>query len=136
MDYGKQQRNGPVGPAIEKKIVVPGGMLDAALPFCDNQMHSALEAALRWLSENPIAPNDEQVGRMWCAKNKLPFEGTDWVRWGASEWQRRMFLAPEPEVPEAVKNLLWDEEVCDAASPRWKINEQIIEAYRRGQQSR
>ena len=26
---------------------------------------------------------------------------------GWSEWQRRMFLAPEPEVPEAIKDLMF-----------------------------
>lgn len=80
----------------EKKIVVPEGMLEAAVaahPYCSEQLISAV-----------------------------------------IEWQRRMFLAPEPEVPEEVKDMLVEEHIS-----RWRgeeVNEKVIEAFRRGQRSR
>ena len=55
---------------------------------------------------------------------------------------RRMFLAPEPETPDPIKNLLWDDwhknntglpEVINGWLPFETHNEQIKEAYRRGQ---
>jgi hypothetical protein len=63
----------------------------------------------------------------------------------AVEWQRRCFLAPEPEVPEDVKELLWADARCPDGifyfpvddrkpytSETLHHNKQIIEAYRRG----
>jgi len=91
----------------EKNVKVPEGMLEAVAAAqrerwnYSEDAHSKvdcntvldLEAALRWLSENPIVPTDEQVEEM---KTKLvPVH----PHWGniVAEWQRRMFLAPEPE---------------------------------------
>jgi len=105
---------------MEKRIAVPEGMLRAAwhaqLP-ADNPTFEwdegdemnrkfyrrIFEAALLWLSENPIVPTLEQhmeisgVVRSRVDHNNL----TMWDFW--AEWQRRMFLAPEPKVPEVVK---------------------------------
>ena len=93
---------------MEKKIVVPEGMMKAAY---DAQLgigpptfewHEAdeltqrfynriLEAALRWLSENPIVPTEEQSldmeMRINCENHR------DYRKKFAVEWQRRMFLA-------------------------------------------
>ena len=55
-----------------------------------------LEAALRWLAENPIVPTVEQcneIARMWFAKHDFNATPRDFI----AEWQRRMFAAPEPE---------------------------------------
>lgn len=106
----------------EQKIVVPDGMLAAAWQDIAAAMKErifvgviggvaelhvariAVEAALRWLSENPIVPTDEQ----WRALN----EERQWPdnsnrrRWLVIEWQRRMFLAPEPEIPNEIEDLL------------------------------
>jgi hypothetical protein len=118
----------------KKKIVVPGGMLKAAMGEThrpdgnDAFVCGILEAALRWLAENPIVPSDEDIESMR--------EEAALARHFAVEWQRRMFLAPEPEVLEEIKDLLWDEALADDAGPRWKINEGVIEAYRRGQEQR
>ena len=96
----------------EKKIVVPEGMLNAVAEtkygdqICSIEtavslrdgVRKDIEVALRWLSENPIMPTDEQLDEM---------EGDIRYRVGVnfdiqkliSEWQRRMFFAPEPEAP-------------------------------------
>ena len=81
----------------EKRVVVPEGMYDAAMKYQDSgiQCGAALEAALLWLSENPIVPTEEQAQYMYDGKNGLGHAGT--IRYCMIEWQRRMFLAPEPE---------------------------------------
>ena len=59
-------------------------------------MQTALAAALLWLSENPIVPGPALTQQMFerCSG--------DWDQmWG--EWQKRMFLAPDPEVRPFVK---------------------------------
>ncbi len=105
------------------KIRVPKGMLEAALPYCDNQMHSALEAALQWLSENPIDPPDSLIAD--AVLNSRDY------RWVVDQWQRHMFLAASPVIPEEIKDLLGQ----DFATSE-HADEAIIEAYRRGWSSR
>lgn len=96
----------------DKKIVVPEGMFDAAMeavqaiPMRGNvgsidRVNGALKAALRWLSENPIVPTKEQ----WDELRR-----TCWVpdELQAVEWQRRMFLAPQPEQVVEVRVLASD----------------------------
>jgi hypothetical protein len=61
------------------------------------QIRVALEAALRWLGENPIVPTAQQVGELVLA---APISATrqDYAAtiFCMTEWQKRMFLAPEP----------------------------------------
>jgi len=91
----------------DPKINVPEGMLEAAHVCCDEQVISRsvcpfiLEAALRWLAENPIVPT------AWQYHNEMDFDsdpediGDPRYKTACAliaEWQRRMFLAPEPEV--------------------------------------
>jgi hypothetical protein len=89
----------------EKKIVVPEGMLEAALDGLGIEIIKArrqyvkdtLEAALHWLSENPIVPTEKQIADL--AKT-MPYEDSgngNVLAVAVVEWQRRMFLAPEPE---------------------------------------
>ena len=76
---------------MEKKIVVPEGMLKAAAVKADvkgllaqDRLELILEAALLWLiSQNPDVGESPEVGI----------------------WLRRMFLAPEPEIRTFVKKL-------------------------------
>lgn len=79
------------------EIKVPEAMLDAA---CNNgyakgwerrEIAGILEAALRWWSENPIVPTKEQAN--FIPKDVGAF--TTFQGW-VIEFQRRMFLAPEP----------------------------------------
>jgi hypothetical protein len=124
----------------DKKYVVPEGMMvavDGEFPSVAkaSEVERGLLAAIRWLAENPIAPTMEQAHEMFMLKTGFGFEMHEWVRWGACEWQRRMFEAPEPEVPEAVKGLLWDAALF-GKSTTGDHNDAIIEAYRRGKNSK
>ena len=131
----------------ETKIQVPEGMLKAAVEavrdrsefgfhFIDNkdearivaQTQDTLEAALRWLSENPIVPTNEQTQGV-CDSIFVGPENLLDPRDAMVEWQRRMFLAPEPEVPEEIKELVDSFNV-----PIYKLfyKEGLKEAFRRG----
>ena len=98
----------------EKKIVVPEGMLEAALDGLGIEIIKArrqyvkdtLEAALHWLSENPIVPTEKQIADL--AKT-MPYEDSgngNVLAVAVVEWQRRMYLAPEPEVPEETPEII------------------------------
>lgn len=124
------------------KIKVPEGMLEASL-IQDTDSDRAvatiiLESALRWLSENPIAPTHQQVQAI---ANSNVYYTEDVSKWIA-EWIRRMFLDSEPEIPEEIHNLLWSEressepsETSVSIHARKMHNAEVIEAYRRGQKA-
>jgi hypothetical protein len=115
---------------MSERIVVPDGMLKAAVDArmaiwehandgyrnswmgvsaeasITAQESIALEAALRWQSENPIVPTDEQCDELI---NMIGANGRSLVRYPSRiskeqarnmlvEWVRRMYLAPEPTV--------------------------------------
>ena len=105
----------------ETKIQVPVGMSEAfhkaenheGFKWDDAVLDAMLSAALRWLSENPIVPTDEQI-RDAARDSLLSTSG-----WGATAidgarkhfmaLERRMFLAAEPEtnpIVVRVKNAL------------------------------
>ena len=117
---------------MSNKIVVPEGMwiagFNATITIADRgeATTKCLEAALRWLSENPIVPTSRQERELvdsWIKETSLG--KTEHL---VTEWQRRMFLAPEPEVPEEIKDLL--------AGVHPDVTPIAIEAYRRGQKSK
>jgi hypothetical protein len=135
----------------QRKIVVPEGMLKVAVAAAwshigfshpqasirvqkeiEESFRVSLEAALRWLSENPIVPTDAQL-ELFLTAQGLPNTGTfrSALSLFAGYFQRRMFLAPEPEVPEEIEDLLW---------PKGHVginhDQLIVEAYRRGQARR
>lgn len=107
----------------EKRVVVPSEMgvavARAVHGACGRvdyhpQIRVALEEALLWLSENPIVPTPEQCDEIRSAVDAVMENGpgrqvgeslvSDGTCETCVEWQRRMFLAPEPpdpEVPEA-----------------------------------
>ena len=143
----------------ERKYVVPDGMLeaavDAAVKFSgantiqasprvkaeiEESFRVAIEAAIRWLAENPIVPKtfDElpTVGYLidsstWGTKGKPEYEQKrqenylDGMKRLIAEWQRRMFLAPEPE-------FIGNETVAQFCCRFQTIREAAIEAYRIG----
>ena len=119
---------------MQKKIIVPEGMKkafhDALFHTLEVDEDNALEAAFRWLSENPIVPTHDQIDEMQIACDLPAFAHHGFERI-CEEWQRRMFLAPIPEVLEAIRDLY---ENNGPNSPRWKAA--ILEAYRRGQESK
>lgn len=118
------------GVAVEKKYVVPEGMLEAASngwsPVQDNALRTRLEAALKWLAENPILPDEKQIANM----GKFGMEY--WlVRTICRRWIEDMFLAPEPEVPEAIADLMRDK---DGRTVNVREKHLMIAAYARGRE--
>jgi hypothetical protein len=120
----------------KKKIVVPEGMGKAAEQVATNastlEILNILEAALQWLSENPIKPTDRQVDHLRrqfldSRGNHVTFDQATLLI--ATEWQRRMFLLAEPEYPDI-------DELLKGFSEFGEAHKNIIEAYRRGRQSK
>ena len=136
-------------------IKVPEGMLKAAESAAHKcaveggcgvyPVNACVEAVLRWLSEYPIVPTedqckdllDEAYGHIGGSRDQLKFE--------IAQFQRKfMFHAPEPEIPEEIpeeiQDLLWvggeasgsGDEEWDRAEDRKEVNKAILEAYRRG----
>ena len=127
----------------DKKIVVPKGMLDAAMwqgnlvkgGFDPYIVMLILKAVLRWMSDHPIVPTVQDAAEMAEAEKCgnigriRPFSVEDCITFYATEWQRRMFFTPEPE---GIDDLLLPEGVHP-----WKsTNKAIAEAYRRGREER
>ena len=118
------------------KYKVPDGGLKAALdrwPCTGDERHRTLdrlEAFIRWQSENPVVPTEKQALDMYT---DFPIgSGIKCAVSGAVEWQRWMYLVPEPEVPETLKDCLIED---DRPISRECHNARIIEAYRRGRES-
>ena len=134
----------------EKRIVVPEGMLKAAIVSYNNStskhgykyvvdayvMIDTLESVLLWMDEilekeqHPIKIKVNGLTETWV---------DGWV--SAIKQVRGMFLAPDPEVPEAVRGLLWDSEHNQPSGTIIHIfasdlKTRILEAYRRGKESR
>lgn len=94
----------------------------------DDLDRAGLEAAIRWQSENPIVPNETQAHEIFQAKKDWPFDTWEWVRWGACEWQRRMYLVHEPEEMTA------EDLLRKLTSPAYDDAQKIIwlELYKQG----
>jgi len=132
------------------KVLVPKGMLAAAAKASGRRddleghfIYASLEAALRWLSENPIVPSEDEMVDMRnrCStrvvlkdpEGNAPLAKQE--RELITAWQRRMFLAPEPEIPEAIEDMLVDLDLSpEIHLSRSEYNYSIIEAYRRGKE--
>ena len=91
---------------------------------------------VRWQSENPPVPTDEQIRE---AAKKADPRG-DWkvatsfltdYRNFLMLWERIMYLAPEPTVPEEIEDLLHN--VLNMEDN--DCNRRIVEAFRRGQKA-
>ncbi len=133
----------------EKKYVVPkemsiyvAGKVFHQCGKCDfhPQIRIALDAAVRWISENPPVPTSEQA---FAIEVSYPVRIHSPSRTKfAEEWIRRMFLAPEDPVPEEVKDLLYASEVrvgcenpIEASQFIEESDRRVLEAYRRGQKA-
>jgi hypothetical protein len=131
----------------EKKYVVPQGMIDAAYQYCPASfampaVRSMLEAALQWLAENPIVPTVEQGDSLFHSDIGIDYtKKFDATRAVVVEWQRRMFLAPESQIPEELEDLLLPRFVnalevgVERHRTEAEYKKSVIEAFRRGQKA-
>jgi hypothetical protein len=98
------------------KIAIPAGMLEAfhkaeyhfGLKWDDATLDKMLDAAIRWLVENPIVPTQDQRKELLSLCNEVcrtlqkDYEADEVSAVNAAiEWQRIMFLATEPKETEA-----------------------------------
>jgi hypothetical protein len=128
----------------EKKIVVPTGMLKAAMNSIQpsvlvGTISVSLKAALLWLSENPPVPTfrtvDECGSAGMCSADGL--DGEFCRTKDVIEWQRLMFVAPEPEVLEEIKDLMLSQQSHPKLEGfKDELNLRMIEAFRRGQKAK
>lgn len=136
---------------MSDKLAIPQAIRDAvhnalaSYPVAANTGHAAeiaCEAFARAMTENPIVPTDEQMDSAYleiygCRLSEASDRGN--VSKFVASIQRRMFDAPEPEMPEEIKDMLLDAGAPDSEHCFFKpsvYNERIIEAYRRGKESR
>lgn len=116
---------------MSKRYIVPEGMRKAAWAAHAARGYRredycvcaeiAVEAALIYLAENPIVPSASQCDELY----ELPFNNDDkahnYTRAVATEWQRRMFLAPEPKTPQPIDTPL-GRVVFDPRVPKGEIH--------------
>ena len=146
----------------ERRVVVPYGMLkaavDAAVKFSgantiqasprvkseiEGSFQAAVEAAVLWLTENPRVPTREQVVKLSGFDKHEDDCKIQQFMIVARAWIETMFLAPEPEVPEEIKDLLSNPEQFDPHpffGGKIGLHEVVeaiaVEAFRRGKASR
>lgn len=152
----------------DAKVQVPGAAKEAILKGIDYNNASSKEIEYQrlygvllfcsWLAENPIVPNENQVYDLTYGMRGIEPFASIAVKHGAVEWQRRMFVAPGPEVPEEIKPVFRfdailerpatakDEPVSEREKRqgvrehvlcvRAEDYDQLLEAFRRSQQSK
>jgi len=137
---------------MSDKIVVPNGMLEVAKAAYDKNWrengavitNKILEAALRWLSDALGTSSFRLiVDNVYAARKdrgKFPCDDAYCI---AVESVRRMFLAPETEVPEEIKSLMFPVAqgipvalADNTVTVKKEVNDRIIEAYRRGKEAK
>lgn len=120
------------------------------LRFSLGIINTILEASLLWLTEHPIVPTESQAEDMIMESSqewRVPFGSSDpnakpspkfFLRQDAisvcTKWQRRMFDAPELEVPEEIRELL-NLAGENGGPTREEFHSCVLEAYRRGKRS-
>ena len=126
-------------------VTIPKGMSEAfhkaenheGFKWDDAVLDAMLSAALRWLSENPIVPTDGEAKEIWRDTGLCNEVDDDELRCIVVEWQRRMFLAPEPEVPSEIRDIdAWLTVYLGSHPEIENIRRNFLLTFRRGQQSK
>lgn len=122
------------------KYLIPDGMskaADVAISKARGTMRDltggrikeiTLESAIEWWSKNPIVPTEEQLGQM-SLSGCVALNGNWDGKLLCAEWQRRVLLVLEPE-------MIGEETVGQFCARHQTIGEAVIEAYRRGKESK
>ena len=90
----------------------------------------AIEAALLWQRENPPVPTDGEVTNAgikangFCPNQSAKLEGFRYGVVWMVEWVRRIYDAPEPEVPDEIKCFL-------ATKPHNFLSDELVDAHNR-----
>lgn len=125
-----------------KKYKIPEGMLQAVHEALMNEKppftqldweRCAALACVQWLAENPLTPTERQ----WLdIQHDSPM--ASWLD-RAVEWERRMFLQPDPEIPREIKGLFWQDFkgviTLDNDSEAAAHNKAVLKAYEIGRNS-
>lgn len=117
-----------------KRIIVPAEMLSAvdekgcSCARCRSERAMAAETILRYISEHPQVPTDEQFVRLSADSIGNPALGSGWFRRLSAEWQRRCFVQEEPEIPEEIRELVPPGQMACGEG----LKNLLYEAYRRG----
>ena len=126
---------------MEKNIVVPDFVVDAILaaPLVvasrDGRTISLTEPSAREvarrvcvaLSENPIVPTPSSCG---TKSGKIFNRQRPRICRFTVGWQRRMFLAPEPEIPKELEGIL-----IPVQPTREQLLSLLLEVFHRGQKA-
>lgn len=102
------------------------------------RLKHAVALGLMHLAENPIVPSIEEandVGTTASAITNYSSSSKHYTVEACIEWQRRMFLKREPELPEEVKVLHVTSYVAAAAIAPDGINKLIDRAYELGKKA-
>lgn len=115
-EYAKRQDSEKMS---EKRYNVPDGMMKAAISRHDaifpgfvrshrdiDGISAIVEAVLRYQAENPAVPTNEQAARLTEIYSDTLEPHSERLKIVVKEWQRRAYLVVEPEIPEAIKDLL------------------------------
>lgn len=114
---------------------VQGLISDMAVTDKREKVLPVLEAALCWLSENPIVPTKEQMSSLrfeTIGESELSTYNERAIQI-AVEWQRRMFLDPELEIPDDVVRMLQEKQIL--FGPEYYLTRLCVEAYRLGKKA-
>lgn len=140
----------------ECKIVVPDAMMSAAmgaeLPslWSRNLVSTVIDKSLSWFIDEILHEKNVDFHRAILAREKKyfpdPADGLTTMRrvdfeYGVSfarNYIRNLFIEKEPEVPEEIKRMqrIHVTSVVSQAELDRLVEELLVEAYRRGQQSK
>ena len=116
----------------ENRYVVPDGMVEATWwsqgMLTRDEIRRTLGATLRWMAENPIVPSDDEISQIERATSGIcnlpPQRANNW-RAAIVEFQRRMFVPPEPQVPGVTPRI--DPQKCPH---RWQAKNDLTTMQR------
>lgn len=124
----------------EKKYVVPKGMLKAAnrevyvggiqQDCYELILMRGLEAAVKWMAENPIVPTPQQASKIW---DDARAGDPKYTERACVEWQKIMYLGPEDPFERDCADIV--PTVAEVLTLR-RVELDMREAYERGRKAK
>ena len=103
---------------------------ESAETFPPDRVVDIVRAVFQELAISPILPTNADIENL---REDCPFKDyPGQVTWVVGEWQKRMVLAPEPEIPVEVK------EITDSfvVPPSEMVKKALLGAYQCGKESK